>query len=246
MRYVVLPVMLLVVIVGVIEWAAESTSKVVPASLQLEEGARMPADDLPLAELAVATRESVWVEELNPTVEQPLLSLLEAFLLENPGSPLGLLPPDEAAKYLATRENLIVWVASVDELDDIDLDAVEWTDDLQHLWGICRQEQALYSFVLRHSAREFARWSGREQSISLEAELQSVRQFMDRNLGNDSEIWSLVSDYSDEVANKLRGEGAKAKDTDYEPSMWKLYSSLVNAGAPSFGAVIDTLRTNTK
>lgn len=171
---------------------------------------------------------------------------IAVFLEANPGSPLALLPIQEAAKYLATRENLVAWVASVEELGDIDLGAIKWTDDLQHLWGICQQEQALYAFVVQHSDRERRRWLDREQSVSLEAELQPVRQFMDRNLGNDSEVWRLASLFSDEVANKIRGEGENADDGDDEESRWDLFRALAQAGSPSFDAVVETLRTNTK
>ena len=202
----------------------------------------MPADDLPLAELAelaVATRESVSVEEQNPTVEQPLLSLLEAFLLENPGSPLGLLPPDEAAKWLATRENLIVWVASVPELDDID---VGWDDDLRYLWGECREHMVLRSFILNHQDRERRRWLNREQSVSLEAELQPVRVFMDRRLGHDFDVWRLISLYSDQVAAEIHNDGEDAANGDDPASRWVLFSALVDAGAPSFDAIVETMR----
>lgn len=167
---------------------------------------------------------------------------LQLFLSENPGSPLALLTPEEAAKYVPTRENLVAWVESVDELDDIDLSAVEWTDDLQHLWGLCQQEQALYVFAVQHHDRELRRWRNREQSVSLEAELHPVRQFMDRNLGNDSEVWRLASLFSDEVANKIRGEGENADDGDDEESQWDLLRALAQAGSPSFDAVVETLR----
>jgi hypothetical protein len=194
------------------------------------------------ADLTTIARAAIRAQQAQPIPSPAIVAFLEA----NHGSPLVLLPMQEAAKYLATRENLAVWVASVDELNDIDLGAIKWTDDLQHLWGICLQEQALYTFVVEHADRERQRWRDREQSVSLEAELHPVRQFMDRNLGNDSEVWRLVSLFSDEVATKIRGEGENADDGDDEESQWDLFRALAQAGSPSFDAVVETLRTNTK
>lgn len=158
------------------------------------------------------------------------------------GSPFALVTLEDAEAWRATRANLIQWIESVDELDDIDVAAVEWTDDLAFVWGICREELALYSFVVGHSDRERVRWLNREQSVGLEAELAPCRSFMDRHVGNDSKIWSLVSDYSDEVANKIRSEGEDVEDGDQEASKWKLLRVLAEAGSPSFDAVVDLLR----
>ncbi len=216
-----------------------------PAGAQAIEGSIRETHDT--IEQLADNLESIARIAVEAQRSQPIpLPAIVAFLQTNPGSPLALLPMQEAAKYLATRKNLAAWVASVDELDDIDLGSIEWTEDLQRLWGICQQEQALYTFVVEHADRERQRWRDREQSVSLEAELHPVRQFMDQNLGNDSEVWRLVSLFSDEVAAKIRGEGEDAGDGDDEESQWDLFRALAQAGSPSFDAVVETLRANTK
>ena len=238
MKYVVILAVAFAVAAGVV-WNVKASPP--PAQLEREVKTRSDEPSLFPDLVEVTTREDV-AEESRPTVEPR--SPLEIFLAANPGSPLRLLPPDRAAKYMPTRENLVVWIESVDELDEVDVDAIEWTDDLRYLWGACREHMALRSFILDHQERERDRWQNREQSVSLEAELGSVRQFMDRGLGHDAEVWRLLSLYSDEVAAEIRNDGEDAANGDDPASRWDLFSALVDAGAPSFDALVETLRNS--
>ena len=103
---------------------------------------------------------------------------------------------------------------------------------------------ALRNFILEHQDRERERWQNREQSVSLEAELGPVRAFMDRGLGHDAEVWRLISLYSDEVAVEIFDSGEDAANGDDPASRWDLFSALVDAGAPSFDALVETLRNS--
>lgn len=241
MKYVVILAVAFAIAVGALSYAWSVKDSPMPPQLEREVKTRSDEPSLLPDLVEVTTREAV-AEEPSPTAEPR--SPLEIFLAANPGSPLGLLPPEEAAKYLATRENLVAWVESVDELDDIDVDAIEWTDDLQFLWGVCQEHMALRTYILHYQDRERERWQNREQSVSLEAELGSVRQFMDRQLGQDREVWRLISLYSDEVAAEIRNDGENAAD-GYDPaSRWVLFSALSDAGAPLFYASVEILRNS--
>tara|TARA_R110000822_G_scaffold120633_4_gene254154 strand:- start:1392 stop:2144 length:753 start_codon:yes stop_codon:yes gene_type:complete len=219
-----------------------TTSEPTPAALTEPELVTEPAELVGVD--AQHGRAPAAAAEPDPVHAPIPLTPLEAKLALNPESPLGLLPPEEAAKYLPTRENLVAWIESVDALSDIDTAAVEWTDDLAFVWGVCQEELALRTFVVGHADRELARWTDRDPSVALVTELEPCRAFLARHVvGDDVELWSLVSDYSDEVANKIRGEGAEADRTDDEPSRWVLFAALRDAGAPSFEAAVEILKT---
>ena len=195
-------------------------------------------------ELEHIRREALLVEQIQ-AVE---IDKLAVFLEENPGSPLALLPIEEAAGWFATRENLVRYLkeshsAAVEfydnfnELDSEWTNDIEYTEELAEMWGICREQQALYNFVTDHDERELQRWRNSEQSVPLWAELTSARPFMDRNLGDAPEVWRLIYLFDKEVADKIRSEGENADGGDDEGSMWDLFGELCNAGAPSFDAV---------
>ncbi len=241
MKYVVILAVAFAVAVGVVPYVWSVRASPPPTPLEREVKTRSEEPPLLPDLVELTTREAVAEE---PGLAAESGSPLEIFLAANPGSPLGLLPPDEAARWMPTRENLVVWVTSVDELDDVDVDAIEWTDDLRYLWGVCREQMALYSFVVHYQDREVRRWHDKEQSVSFEAELMSVGRFMDRHIGNDPEVWRLTSLYTNEVSDKIRGEGEHAGDRGDVKSCWDLHAALVRAGAPSFDAMVELLRRN--
>ena len=209
--------------------------------LQREEKARMDGELLPSHLPAAVERETREVVAVEPRPGVELVSPLESFLLARPGSPLLLLPLERAEKYVPTPENLAVWVGSVPEFADIDVATIEWTDDLRHLWGVCRQHQALRAFILEYQERERERWAAREQSVALEAELEPVLGFISVHYGDDAELWQLINAYSGDVIDEIYAEGEHADRGDEVESRWDLQRALTLAGSPSFYAVADTI-----
>ena len=170
---------------------------------------------------------------------------LAAFLLENPDSPLALLEPDEAAKWLPTRENLIGWYESMSPAPPVaflNLPDVDYNEDLAHLWKLCREHQALRSFCIGYQDRELDRWAAGLPSVPLEEELRPTLGFMQEQYGFDEELWSLINAYSVEAVQQIRGEGERAaRQTDSE-SKWELHEALCEASWPSSDAVFVILR----
>lgn len=81
---------------------------------------------LPDTELTTARAVVEQEPEDDPVVVVEPPTPLELFLADNPASPLRLLPPDEAAKYMPTRENLVEWIGTVDEFADVDAETIEY------------------------------------------------------------------------------------------------------------------------
>ena len=161
--------------------------------------------------------------------------------LPTPGTPSSLFSIGEAAKYRPTAASLRSWMDQIPELAAVEF---EWTEELEEAWSACRQQLALRRFVLEHQRREEARFLNREQSVSLEAELQSIRPFMDRHLAQDETLWRLINLYSDEVQVLLYVEGLGSAERDNVGSKWELMRSLTVAGSDSFVNVIGLLTGN--
>lgn len=158
-----------------------------------------------------------------------------------PGSPLALLPLQEACKYRATRENLLAWIADVDELGDIDPESVEYSSELAYLWGICKEQQALNAYVDGYFARELGRWTVREEHVALSDELWSVGAFIERNL-NTENVSLMVGLYSVDVLDQIHGDGFDAGKYENRGAWSALRETLLRAGSPSFDAVVTILR----
>ena len=235
MRYV-LAVFFAVMTVLVLETVISSGGPL--TQLQIEEGAPTARQLAPIADPVTPTREVVALEP-SPAVEPR--SSLEIFLAANPGSPLSLLPPDEAAKYVPSRENFVAWNSTVTAYQDVDFEAVEYDEELAHIWKLCKEHQALRAFCVKYQDRERERWAASLPSIALENELQPALSFIRAQFGDDAEVWSAINAHSHDVIEQIRGEGGAAAVRDDVGSRWALIRALSAAGRPSFDAVGEIL-----
>lgn len=216
--------------------------------LQLDEAARMrgelsrPSEDADVWLVESGRRVVVDVRgtpihgDQRVTIEEPSTPL-QLFLDENPTSPLQLLPPDEAAKYLSTRENLVEWIGTVDAFADVDVLAVEYGGELSYLWKLCKEHQALRAFCIKYQTRERERWSDGQVSVALEDELQPALGFIRAQFGDDVDVWSAIDAYSRDVIGQIYGEGDAAAMRSDVKSRWDLLRAFSDAGRPSFDAV---------
>jgi hypothetical protein len=242
MKYVVIVSLVVVALLGLVEWMVPPSQPL--TDLQREEDARMAGEltrpDLPpndsLQRATQRVPQGAPPQEPTPAVEE-VPSPLETFLTDNPSSPIGLLSPEEAEKYVPTRENLIAWVSTVEEFKSVDPDAIEYDEELSYLWKICKEHQALRAFSVAYQDRERERWANGLNSVALEDELQPALSFIGAQCGNDADVWSALNAYSTEVIHQIYGEGELAeKRTDVE-SRWDLVRAFSAAGSPSFDAV---------
>lgn len=235
MRYV-LAVFFAVMTVLVLETVISSGGPL--TQLQIEEGAPTARQLAPIADPVTPTREVVALE---PSAAVESHSPLERFLLVNPGSPLSLLPVDEATKYLPTRENFIAWNLTVDEYDAYDLEALPYTGELAYSWKLCKEHQALRAFCLDYEDREFERWLAGEASVALEDELQPVAGYIATQLEDGAEVWDAINVYSSDAIEHIRAWGEETDSRSRPPSWSKLFRVLSENGTAPWYAVRDVI-----
>jgi len=251
MKYVVIFVVAVGVLFGVLNYAIGPATPL--TQLQLDEEARMRGEltrplgedaGLPDTELTAARTVVEREEQASPEVvivEEPLTPL-QLFLDANPDSPLALLDPEEAAKYMPTRENLVEWVESVDAFEDVNAEAVAYDEDTAYLWKLCKEHQALRKFCTDYQTRERARWTDGQGSVALETELQPALGFIRAQFGDDVDVWGAIGAYSEDAIMQIYGEGEEVERRDDEESRWDLVRVLSDAGRPSFDAVGELVR----
>ena len=233
MKYVLAACLALLVFLAFQLFSGETTARP-----RAEEKAP-PDDERPvIADYDPATRVPVAVQ---PTVPPEPLSPLETFLAANPDSPLKLLAADEAAKYLATRENFVAWNSTVDEYAHIDLEAIDYNEELAYLWQLCKEHQALRTFCMGYLSRELERWRAGASSVALEDELQPALSFIGAQFGDDAAVWDAVNAFSSDAIEQIRGEGEETDRLTNPRSRGRLNQSLVENGAAPFYAVRDVI-----
>lgn len=242
MRAAIAAGFVVLLVMGIAIAAALNLRGEAAANLEIAETAQSSAAALEPALVLVPTTTPSGDERTAPLEDQAAMpALTEPAWTPDPGSPLALLPLEEALRWRATKENLVSWFGTVPGFEDVRWDDVGYDAELATPWTICREQQALKAFVGGYLDRQLERWEQRLDPLSLTEELGPVRSGFMEKYTNSQDVWDALDALSVDALEHVHSEGYRATQRGSVESRWDLHAALREAGRPSWDAVVEIL-----